>query len=79
MGEALNGQGNVAVLMGGLTYEASYIRTDGVKFVIEEKYPNMKVIADETAECQRDKAIDITYNWLTASTEMPKRLSPWSP
>lgn len=60
------GEGGVAILMGGLTYEASYKRTDGVKNTLAEKYPNMKVLAEETAEWQRDKAIDVTNNWLTA-------------
>ena len=63
--EAAGGKGGVAILMGGLVYEASYKRTDGIKEIVA-KYPDMKVLAEETAEWQRDKAIDVTNNWLTA-------------
>lgn len=66
MGEYLGGEGKAGILMGGLTYEASYQRTDGVKQVFAEKYPNIEVIAEETAEWQRDMAIDVVNNWLTA-------------
>lgn len=63
--EAAGGKGGVAILMGGLVYEASYKRTDGIKEIVAQ-YPDMKVLAEETAEWQRDKAIDVTNNWLTA-------------
>lgn len=57
--------GKVAILMGGLTYEASYARTDGNKEIFKAT-PGFEVIAEETAEWQRDKAIDVTNNWLSA-------------
>jgi ABC-type sugar transport system substrate-binding protein len=66
LGEALGGQGGIGILMGGLTNEASYKRTDGVKQVIGQKYPGIKVLAEETAQWQRDKAVDVVNNWLTA-------------
>lgn len=61
----LNGKGNVCILMGGLTYEASTERTKGVEDMIKEKYPDMKVLAKETADWQREKAVSVTENWLT--------------
>jgi ABC-type sugar transport system substrate-binding protein len=66
LGKALGGQGGIGILMGGLTNEASYKRSGGVKQVIGEKYPNIKVLAEETAQWQRDKAVDVVNNWLTA-------------
>jgi ABC-type sugar transport system substrate-binding protein len=65
-GEKLGGKGNVAILMGGLTYEASFERSQGVKNIIESKYPDIKVLAEETAEWQREKAVSVVENWITA-------------
>ena len=65
IGEAI-GSGKVAILQGGLVYEATYKRTDGNKQVFEESYPDIEVVTEETAEWQRDKAIDVTKNWLSA-------------
>jgi inositol transport system substrate-binding protein len=66
IGKALNGEGSICILMGGLAYEASYKRTQGVEDALTEKYPNIKVLAKETAEWQRDAAVDVVNNWLTA-------------
>jgi ABC-type sugar transport system substrate-binding protein len=66
LGEALGGQGSIGILMGALTNEASYKRSDGVKQILSQKYPAIKVLAEETAQWQRDKAVDVVNNWLTA-------------
>ncbi|NCB00315.1 MAG: hypothetical protein EOM70_13185, partial [Clostridia bacterium] len=55
--------------MGGLTYEASFQRTQGVKNIIESTYPDVKVLAEETAEWQREKAVSVVENWITAYGE----------
>ncbi|MBO7711422.1 MAG: substrate-binding domain-containing protein [Lachnospiraceae bacterium] len=68
IGEAVQ-SGKVAILMGGLTHEGAYKRTEGNKMVFEESYPDIEVVAEETAEWQRDKAIDVTNNWLSAYGE----------
>ncbi|MBQ8305252.1 MAG: substrate-binding domain-containing protein [Blautia sp.] len=65
IGEAI-GSGKVAIIQGGLVHEATYKRTEGNKQVFEESYPDIEVIAEETAEWQRDKAIDVVNNWLSA-------------
>lgn len=65
-GEKMSGKGNVAILMGGLTYEASFQRTEGVKNIIKSTYPDVKVLAEETADWQREKAVSVVENWLTA-------------
>ncbi|MBR2766136.1 MAG: substrate-binding domain-containing protein [Blautia sp.] len=63
--------GKVAILQGELNHEATYMRTQGVKDVFAESYPDIEVIAEETAEWQRDKAIDVVNNWLsTYGTEL---------
>lgn len=70
MGSVLQ-SGKVAILQGELNHEATYMRTQGVKDVFAESYPDIEVIAEETAEWQRDKAIDVVNNWLsTYGTEL---------
>lgn len=65
IGEEINGKGNIAILMGILGNEGALKRTLGVKEVIKEKYPNVKVLAEETGLWQRDKGLAIAENWIT--------------
>jgi len=65
-GELMSGEGNVFILIGDPGYEASRQRTEGVKEIIAEKYPNIKVVSEEVADWQREKAVTVTENWLTA-------------
>jgi inositol transport system substrate-binding protein len=65
VGEKLGGKGNIAILMGILGNEGALKRTEGVNQVISEKYPDVKVLAEETALWQRDKGMAVTENWIT--------------
>jgi len=65
MGELLHGKGGVAILMGKLDNEGAIKRTEGNESVIAEKYPNIKVLAKETGNWQRDQGLTLTENWLT--------------
>ncbi len=66
MGELLGGKGGVAILMGKLDNEGALKRTEGNEQVISEKYPNIKILAKETGNWQRDQGMVLTENWLTA-------------
>jgi inositol transport system substrate-binding protein len=66
MGELMNGNGGVAILMGKLDNEGALKRTEGNEQVISEKYPNIKILAKETGNWQRDQGMSLTENWLTA-------------
>ena len=66
MGELLGGKGSVAILMGKLDNEGALKRTEGNEAVIAEKYPDIKVVAKETGNWQRDQGMTLTENWLTA-------------
>ncbi len=66
IGEKLGGKGAICILMGLLTNEATYSRTDGVVEVVKEKYPDIEILSQETALWQRDQAVSVTENWLTA-------------
>ncbi|WP_277630623.1 substrate-binding domain-containing protein [Atopococcus tabaci] len=64
IGELMGGEGGIGILLGILGSEAQVQRTAGVKEVIQEKYPDIEVLAEETAKWQRDQAVSITENWL---------------
>lgn len=66
MGERLGGKGGICILMGILTNEAAYSRTDGVVEVAKEQYPDIDIVAQETALWQRDQAVSVTENFITA-------------
>ncbi len=65
-GKLLNGKGNICVLMGLLSNEAALARTNGVRQIVAAKYPDIKILAEETGNWQRDQGMNVTENWLTA-------------
>jgi inositol transport system substrate-binding protein len=65
MGKVLNGQGGVAILMGKLDNEGAILRTQGNEDTIKAKFPNIKVLAKETGNWQRDQGLSLTENWIT--------------
>lgn len=66
IGDLLKGKGGVGVLMGILSNEGAVKRTEGVEQIIKEKYPDIKILAKETGNWQRDQGMTVTENWLTA-------------
>lgn len=64
IGELMGEKGGIGILTGILGSEAQVQRTAGVKEVIQEKYPDIDVLAEETAKWQRDQAVSIAENWL---------------
>jgi inositol transport system substrate-binding protein len=67
--KCLNGKGNVAIMLGELSSNATQDRTKGNKEVIA-KYPDMKVVQEQTALYQRNQAIDLMNNWLQSGTKI---------
>jgi inositol transport system substrate-binding protein len=65
MGKLLNGQGGVCILMGKLDNEGAILRTQGNEDVIKASFPNVKVLAKETGNWQRDQGMSLTENWIT--------------
>ena len=70
LGKAMGGKGNVVILMGELSNEAAIGRTDGIKKVIKEKFPNIKVIREQTGNWQRDQGRTIMENWLASGDKI---------
>jgi inositol transport system substrate-binding protein len=66
MGKVLGGKGNVCILIGKLDNEGAVKRTEGNEATIAAKFPNIKVLAKETGNWQRDQGMSLTENWLTA-------------
>ncbi|MCC8109088.1 MAG: substrate-binding domain-containing protein [Planctomycetes bacterium] len=66
VGEKLGGKGNIVILMGMLGQEAATNRTEGVRQVIREKYPEIKVLASETGNWFRDQGMSVMENYITA-------------
>ena len=66
LGKLLGGKGEICILMGQLNHEAAQDRTRGVKEVIAEKFPNIKINAEQTGNWMRNEGVNVTENWLTA-------------
>jgi len=66
IGKKLNGKGGIAILQGALSVEGAVKRTEGNEKIIAEKFPGIKVLAKESAKWQRDQAMAVMENWLTA-------------
>lgn len=64
MAKLLNGQGGVAILLGKLDNEATGGRTNGNKKAFAGT--DIKILAEEAGDWQRDQGMTKTENWLTA-------------
>ena len=64
LAKLLGGKGNVVIMEGELSDQATRLRTEGVEEVAAE-HPGMKVIAVQPADYSRSKAIDLMNNWLS--------------
>jgi len=65
----LGHKGNIAIMQGELSDEATLKRTGGVKEIIS-KFPDMKIVETQTANYSRTEAIDLMSNWLLAGNKI---------
>lgn len=65
MAKALDGKGNIVILQGPLGGSGEINRGKGIDQVLA-KYPNITVLAKDTANWNRDEAVNRMNNWLTA-------------
>jgi len=65
MADHLGGEGNIVVLQGPLGSSPELDRTEGIYSVLEN-YPDIEVLAIETANWSRDEAANLMSNWLTS-------------
>jgi ribose transport system substrate-binding protein len=65
MADKLGGKGNIVVLQGPLGQSGEVDRTKGINNVLA-KYPNMKILAKDTANWKRDEAVNKMKNWISS-------------
>jgi inositol transport system substrate-binding protein len=70
LGKAMGGKGNVVILMGELSNEAAIGRTDGIKKVIKEKFPDIKIVREQTGNWKREQGKTIMENWLASGQQI---------
>jgi ribose transport system substrate-binding protein len=65
MADKLGGKGNIVVLQGPLGQSGETNRQKGIENVLAD-YPDIKVLAKDTANWKRDEAVNKTKNWISA-------------
>jgi len=70
LGKAMGGKGNLVILMGELGNEAAIGRTDGIKKVVKEKFPDIKIVREQTGNWKRERGKTIMENWLASGQEI---------
>jgi inositol transport system substrate-binding protein len=61
--QRLQGRGNVVMMHGFMGQAAQIKRDQGAREVLSQ-YPNLKLLADQTAEWDRAKALSLMENWI---------------
>ena len=70
LGKAMGGKGNLVILMGELSNEAAIGRTDGIKQVVKEKFPDIKIVREQPGNWQRVQGKTIMENWLASGEKI---------
>ncbi|WAH56128.1 sugar ABC transporter substrate-binding protein [Pseudomonas silvicola] len=69
LADKMGGKGNLAIMLGLLSNNATHNRTLGVKTVLKD-YPNIHVVEEQTADWQRSKAMDLMNNWIVSGKKI---------
>jgi inositol transport system substrate-binding protein len=69
LGELMGGKGKIVVMRGGDGHPAARDRTLGVKQVIEEQYPDIEIVAEDTAKWDRALGQTLMENWINQGLE----------
>ncbi|MGB3482106.1 MAG: substrate-binding domain-containing protein [Mycobacterium sp.] len=64
MADELGGRGNIVILQGPLGQSGELQRTEGINNVLA-KYPDINVLAMDTANWKRDEAVNKMKNWIS--------------
>ncbi len=65
----LNNKGTVVIMEGELASNAAVIRTQDIEDVVKQ-HPEMKIVQKQTANFQRNEAMDLMNNWLTTGEKI---------
>lgn len=63
MAEKLGGKGNICIVHGPFGHSAEVARNEGIMQVLE-KYPDIKILYEDTANWDRTQAMDLMENWI---------------
>ena len=69
LAKQMGGKGNVAIIMGELSQNATHARTKGLLDVIQ-RYPDIKIVEKQTGSWLRDKGMDLMSNWLITGVKI---------
>jgi ABC-type sugar transport system substrate-binding protein len=67
--KCLGGKGNIVIMQGQLSNNSALDRTADIEEVVA-KHPDIKIIEKQTAEWDRNKAIDLMNNWITTGEKI---------
>lgn len=65
----LNGKGNVAILVGKPDDQPAIVRTEATKEVLA-KYPDIKIVAEQTGQWVRDNGMKVAENWIQSGLDI---------
>jgi inositol transport system substrate-binding protein len=69
LAKCMGDKGNLAIMLGELASNGTQGRTAGVKQVLEQ-HPDIQIVEEQTANFQRNQAIDLMTNWVVGGTEI---------
>ncbi len=69
LAKCLHDKGNIVIMEGQLSNNAALDRTADIEEVMK-KHPDIKIIEKQTAEWDRNKAIDLMNNWITSGDKI---------
>ena len=67
--DVLQGKGDVAVIHGPNGHSAEVQRSDGIRQVLS-KYPDAKIVVEQTANWDRAQALNLMENWLASGRKI---------
>lgn len=67
--DVLHGKGNIAVIHGPNGHSAEVQRSDGIRQVLA-KYPEAKIVVEQTANWDRAQALNLMENWLASGRKI---------
>lgn len=67
--KCLGGKGNIVIMEGQLSNNAALDRTADIEDVVKAN-PGIKVVQKQTAEWDRNKALDLMNNWITSGDKI---------
>lgn len=67
--DVMNGKGNIVIIHGPNGHSAEVDRTNGIKEILQ-KYPDIKIVAEQTANWDRAQGMTLMENWLQSGKKI---------